>query len=286
MMRGLLLGSVASLAMSLGACTSARCPAVRFSSSDELTAHHASVRAWAGRLRAEARVDRRDGGDRVRGTVFMMLERPDRVRFDAMTQFGPAAVLTSDGASFALTDLRENRFFAGPTCAENIARLLGMPLEAEDLARLLVGEAPERSFETPGEGHLDCESGQYVIETTDPASGRVDRRVYDVRQADVEGPLESQRLRVREHTRHAADGTLEYRVRWDDYRFVEDLESSATPREGLAMAFRVQFEIPPRGIDTLVRFESIELNPTLESNVFVQDARDGLTIERVECEGE
>ena len=53
-------------------------------------------------FRGDARVDRRDAEGRIRGTVLMILERPDRVRFDAMTQFGPAAVLTSDGETFAL----------------------------------------------------------------------------------------------------------------------------------------------------------------------------------------
>ena len=90
-------------------------------------------------FRGDARVDRRDAEGRIRGTVLMILERPDRVRFDAMTQFGPAAVLTSDGETFALTDLREDRFFVGPTCPQNIARLLGMPLTAEEIAQLLVG---------------------------------------------------------------------------------------------------------------------------------------------------
>jgi len=140
LLQGLALS--ACLVSKLTACGGATCPVRTFPSVDALRSHHERLRAWAHNIRAEARVDRRDGDGRVRGTVLMLVERPDHVRFDAMTQFGPAAVLTSDGTSFALTDLRENRFFAGPTCAENIALLLGIPLEAQAIGGVLFGEAP------------------------------------------------------------------------------------------------------------------------------------------------
>ena len=74
---------------------------------------------------------------RIRGTVLMFLERPNRVRFDVMTQLGPAAVLTSDGDTFQLSDLREGAFLHGPTCPENIARLLGISVDAENVLRVL-----------------------------------------------------------------------------------------------------------------------------------------------------
>ena len=159
------LGLLAST--QLVACSGATCPVRAFSSADAVQEHHVQLRAWARNIRAEARVDRRDGEGRVRGTVLMLVERPDHVRFDAMTQFGPAAVLTSDGTSFALTDLRENRFFVGPSCAENIALLLGIPLEAQAIGGVLFGEAPrmEGVAEAPGEAPLACESGQYVVRT-------------------------------------------------------------------------------------------------------------------------
>ncbi|MCG8555331.1 MAG: hypothetical protein MJD61_08600, partial [Proteobacteria bacterium] len=57
-------------------------------------------RAGVRGLQAEARVDQRGTEGRVRGTVWMFVERPSRVRFDVMTQFGPASVLTSDGRVF------------------------------------------------------------------------------------------------------------------------------------------------------------------------------------------
>lgn len=262
-------------------CPGARCPAptLRFEDASAVVRHHGRLLAWAENLRAEARVDRRDRDARVRGTVLMMAERPDRVRFDAMTQFGPAAVLTSDGEAFALTDLRENRFFAGPTCAENIALLLGIPMEAEDIGRVLFGESPVL---VATERSVECDGGSYRVHLR-AEDGARQELVYDVRQADVESAPEAQRLRLRESVLHAADGSLFWRIRWDDHRFVPDPRSDASPPEGVSMPYRVQVELPAQGIDTLVRFERIEINVEIPEGAFTQDVRPGLSVEPVEC---
>lgn len=284
----LLVATIAALG-SLG-CPGARCPAptLRFSRAEDVVQHHVQLLAWAENLRAEARVDRREAGApaeraRLRGTVLMLAERPDRVRFDAMTQFGPAATLTSDGESFALMDLRENRFFVGPSCAENIALLLGVPMEAADIGRVLFGEAPLLEVPPDAAQEVICEGGSYRV-TRHAANGARQELLYEIREADAEAPPEAQRLRLREMTVRGADDTLELRVRWDGHRFVPDPRSAdqAAP-EGLALPFRVQVELPAQGIDTLVRFERIEINVALPEGVFTQAIREGLAVEPVEC---
>ena len=47
----------------------------------------------------------------------------------------------------------------------------------------------------------------------------------------------------------AADGSLEWRVTWDEYRAVQDPRASGTSVE---LPYRMRFEHPTRGIDTLV----------------------------------
>jgi hypothetical protein len=74
-----------------------------------------------------------------------------------------------------------------------------------------------------------------------------------------------------------------WRIRWDDYRFVEDPEDTETPRRGIAMAHRIQLELPAQNVDTLVRFERIELNAPIPSDAFTQAVRPGLSVEPVEC---
>ena len=267
--------------LALSGCGGARCPTTLHTDARTALDMAASMRAPARVMRAEARVDRRDAEGRVRGTVLMIVERPERVRFDVMTQFGPAAILTSDGSSFALTDLREDRYFHGPPCAENIERLLGLPLGAEEVGLLLFGLTP--TIEA-SEEQIVCDGGSYRV-TLRATDGRRQELVLAVRQADVEAPIEEQRMRLRSTEVFTADGALEWRVTFDDHRFVEDPATTATPREGIAMPYRIRFEMPSRGIDTLVRFERIELNTPVVEGTFTQTPRPGLSIEQVECGG-
>lgn len=273
------LGSSLLAASLLASCAGASCPRETFTSAPPLLRSFASMRSPARSLRAEARVDRRDTSGRIRGTVLMLLERPDRVRFDAMTQFGPAAVLTSDGHEFALVDLRENRFFVGPSCAENIERLLGLPLDGQDVALFLFGETP--LIEADDE-QVVCDGGHYVV-TRRATDGTTQVLVLDVRQADVESPTTEQRLRLRSSELRDADGAIVWRVRYDDHRVIEDPHDTEVPRRGVAMPFTIHFELPSHDIDTLVRFSSIDLNPTIPADAFHQEPRDGLSIEPVEC---
>lgn len=275
----------AAFVAALAGCGGATCPppSLRFVEAGGLVHHHARLLAWAENLRAEAVVDRREAGApaeraRLRGTVLMLVERPDRVRFDAMTQFGPAATLTSDGASFALMDLRENRFFAGPPCAENIALLLGVPMEAEDVGRVLVGEAPQIEA---AERDVVCEGGRYRV-TLRAADGSSQELSYEVREIDVGTAPLDQRLRLRETTVRNPSGAVELRIRWDDHRVVPDPRSPSPP-EGVALPHRVQVELPLRGLDTLIRFGRIEINVEMPEGVFTQDVRPGLAVEPVEC---
>lgn len=266
---------VSALAIPLAGCPGAACPVLRHEDPAQAIASYAATRAPVRVIRADARVDRRDSEGRIRGSVLMFLELPDRVRFDAMTQVGPAAVLTSDGSTFALTDLRENRFFVGPTCPSNIERLLGIPLAGEDVALLLTGQTPRLDGER---SEMGCEGGAYRV-TLHGEGGRTQRLALEVRESDRELPPEEQRMRLRESAVYGPDGSLEWRVTWDDYRAVADAAGAS-----VEMPFRIQFEMPSRGIDTLVRFESIDLNVEVPADAFVQSPRPGLPVETVQCE--
>jgi hypothetical protein len=153
---------------SLAGCSSASCPVRRFDTASSALVAYRTLRDPARVIRAEARVDRRDGEGRTRGTVLTFVERPDHVRFDVMTQFGPAMILTSDGSTFALTDLRENRFYVGPTCPSHIERVIGLPLGGDEVAMLVLGEAPR--IEAVRE-EIACDGGVYRI-TLHDAAGR------------------------------------------------------------------------------------------------------------------
>ncbi|MFK7990586.1 MAG: DUF4292 domain-containing protein [Sandaracinaceae bacterium] len=266
--------------VALTACAGTPCPSQPFGDPIAALDAYRDMRLPARVLRAEARVDRRDPDGRIRGTVLMFIERPERVRFDAMTQFGPAAVLTSDGEQFSLMDLRENRFFSGPTCPANIERLLGLRFGGDEVTRILLGESPRIEGEAQMFG---CEGGRYRIEITAP-DGRVQELELEVRASDVDAAPEEQRMRLRRSELKDEHGQTLWRVTYDDYAFVEDPLDTQTPRRGLVMPRTLRFEEPERGVDTLVRFDRLDLNVEVPEGAFSQRPRPGLQVEQVYCD--
>ena len=263
----------------LTGCPGRGCPSQPFADATAALTSYRDMRRPVRVMRAEARVDRRDGDGRVRGTVLMFIQREDRVRFDAMTQFGPAAVLTSDGREFALTDLQHSQFLTGPTCPANIERFLGLRFSAAEVTRLLLGDSPEINAETR---EVRCDGdGRYHVELV-AADGRRQELELEVREADLAAAPDQQRMRLRRSEVFSADGSTEWRVTYDDYRFVAD-PADAEGR-GVVMPFTVRFEDPASGADTRVRFSEVDLNVEVPSGAFSQRPRPGLTQIRVGCE--
>src|SRR4029077_16513344 len=94
-------------------------------------------------VQSNAKIDHFGEHGRVRGDLMLFAARPARLRMDVVSPFGVAlATLTSDGARFAMADLREKAFFEGPATACNIARLTTVPVPGHVLVDLLRGEAP------------------------------------------------------------------------------------------------------------------------------------------------
>tara|TARA_B100001750_G_scaffold215935_1_gene200243 strand:- start:671 stop:1399 length:729 start_codon:yes stop_codon:yes gene_type:complete len=241
---------------------------------------HRSLRRTVRSLRAEARVDQRGDAGRVRGTVLLYLERPDRVRFDAMTQFGPAAVLTSDGDRFQLLDHREERFIEGEACPENIARLLGIHMSGPEVAHFLVGDTPRLEAEDVS---LACSSEGYLVIRT-ASDGRRQEIVLTAREADHDAPPEAQHLRLVRSELFDVHGETIWRATYDDYRVVRD-PGDAEGR-GVALPFVLRFEDPVRGADTMVRFKdmSIVVEPAADE-VFQQRTPPGMRAETILCGG-
>ncbi len=272
-----MLGLVLLLVTLVAAGCGPSCPVQPHTDPARAIAFHRGLREHASVIRAEATVDQRGEDGRIRGTVLMFVERPDHVRFDAMTQFGPAAILTSDGARFALTDLRENRYLTGRSCPANIARLLGIRMSGEEVARFLRGDTPliEATDVT-----LECsDDGTYlIVRRNGPLRQEIE---LDVRESDRELPPEAQHLRLVRSELFDAEGTV-WRARFDDYRVVRDPRSEAGL--GVAMPFRVHFEHPREDADTLVRFQEIDMNVEVPGEAFQQSPRPGIGVEEVACE--
>jgi hypothetical protein len=110
-------------------------------SADELLAALAARQAAVRTMNARARATSWIGGDRLRATVLMLVERAGRLRFEAEISLqGTVSILTTDGGRFQLLDMRKNELRQGPACPANVASLIRIPLAPDDVAAILLGD--------------------------------------------------------------------------------------------------------------------------------------------------
>jgi len=135
-------------------------------------------------LNLETRTTSWLGGDRVRATVLMLVQRQGKLRFEAEVSLkGTVAALTTDGQAFALLDMERNEFKQGPACPANVASLVRILLAHYEIAAILLGDAPLRaesklvaatwdaelgaerlSFESPGENNKSTQLNVLLLE--------------------------------------------------------------------------------------------------------------------------
>jgi outer membrane lipoprotein-sorting protein len=258
------------LSLAVAGCKSApACPAQMRTDAGKALDDHSKRQAGWQAIRAEARVTQWARNGRIRGTVLMFLERPNRVRFDVMTQVGPAAVLTSDGESFQLSDLREGTFLQGPTCSENIARLLGISVDAENVLRLLTGDTPVIDARTQS---MECRDGRYVL-TLVAEDGTSQEVSFSVHEEDLGKPPAEQRLTLRRSIERSPSGETRWEASYDEYIEVD----------GQSFPTNVRFVDQVNDADTSVRVKSISVNPAVPRGAFQQEPGPGMSIELAPC---
>lgn len=228
-------------------------------------------------LQAEARVEQRGAEGRIRGTVLLMVVSPARVRFDVLTQFGPAATLTSDGETFELLDQREGRFLEGPACPSNIARFLGVALPPRDVTRLLLGDAPIIEGATR---EIETIRGGYLV--TLYSDDRIQEVEIHIRRGDEDAPPEAQFLRLARTEILDANGRSLVRAVFSDHRVVPDPEDPEG--RGVAIPFRVQFDDFVRDSTTTVRMKEVELDVEVPDDAFTQARPEGMPASYAPCE--
>ena len=102
-----------------------------------LSAQQAAVHGMNARVRATSWL----GGERVRATVNMLVERDGHLRFEAEISLqGTVAILATDGTVFSLYDAHKNEFSRGPACPANVASMIRIPLAPADVAAVLLGD--------------------------------------------------------------------------------------------------------------------------------------------------
>jgi hypothetical protein len=247
-------------------------------------------------IQAGAKVDHFGEGGRVRGDVLLFAARPAQIRMDVVSPFGAAlATLTSNGANFSLTDLKDRRFFVGPATACNIARLTTVPVPGHVLVDLLRGEAPVLKHDAERATIAWDEAGYWILTVVGQNQSREEIHLAPYR-SDWMRPWQTQRVRVLD-VRVEQQGYLLYHAELDDHRPAptagprndpDNLEPPLPPSGPVCDAElprRIHIELEtPQSSDMRVIYQQIWWNPPLPDGTFEQTPPPGLPVEQVTCE--
>ena len=131
-----------ALALLLTACATAAAPrSYPVPTADELLAALRARQTAARGLNMETRTTSWLGGERVRGTVQMLVERGGNLRFEAEVSLqGTVAALAVHDGVFVFVDHQKKTFRLGPATPSDVASLIRIPLPAEAVAAVLLGD--------------------------------------------------------------------------------------------------------------------------------------------------
>lgn len=247
-------------------------------------------------IQANAKIDHFGEHGRVRGDLMLFAARPARIRMDVVSPFGVAlATLTANDSGFALADLREKRFYVGPSSACNIARLTTVPVPGHVLVDLLHGEAPVLRHAPPGATMAWSSNGYWVLAIASTRDAREEIHLAP-RPEDWAKPWDQQRMRVlyvrvqqqqyvlylAELSDHASAPTAG--AREDPDGLAPPVPPSGPPCEA-EIPRKIHVEVPePEDSDVRFQYQQLSWNPPLPDGTFDQPAAPGMRVERVKCE--
>lgn len=283
-------------ALSVTACVRIAPPASSPPTADAALARMRASLACGDAIQASAKVDHFGEGGRVRGDVLLFAARPAQIRMDVVSPFGAAlATLTTNGARFSLTDLKDRRFFVGPATACNIARLTTVPVPGHVLVDLLRGEAPVLKHDAERAAIAWDEAGYWILTVVGQNQAHEEIHLVPYR-SDWTRPWQTQRLRVLD-VRVEQQGYLLYHAELGDHRPAptagprsdpDNLEPPLAPSGPICDAEvprRIHIELEtPQSSDMRVVYQQIAWNPPLPEGTFEQAPPAGMPIEQVDCE--
>ncbi len=193
-------------------------------------------------------------GERVRLRQLVLVQRPDKIRVDTLSPFDqPLSMMASDGASVSIYSLEKKRFWRGPATPDNLARLVPLRLEGDELAAVLRGSVPVLEG---AEAAIDWDAdvGCYRIDLTGPAR----------RQRLC---VEPKALRVLESSVWRGD-ELQYTAKFGQYT-----------DEGPPVPQRMRFEVPAEDLQVDVRVVDFKANPAVPEDAFAVEPPRGIEVE-------
>ncbi len=214
------------------------------------------ARSVQGMARMDAWVD----GEARKGNVLIVIERPDRAHFQALTPtIDMIAVLATDGQRFISFERGADRCLVGRACAANMARLVPLELPPGELVDAILGRLPVIT----GSQTLswDTQRDAYLIEIR-AADGRTVEQVW----------IQARTFRFLGTVLHVG-GKRVASLAYD--------EVTAWGAGGPPRTLRVQVEA--RKLDLSLRLREIEIDAPADAEVFAPTCPSGMLQVELPC---
>lgn len=262
---------------------------------EELSAQLGPERAALRTLRARAKADYMDRGQRIKIDLALLVERPERLRIAGENSLtGPLLTVATDGREFHLLDVRENRFLRGQVNPCNMSRILGLSFHPSQLVEVLMGGTPLLPLPTSREVSWDPRGGGRDVLTLRDDRGVSETIYFQLVPSPAAGPVAavSRAWDVVEAEGRDPRGNVVWRLRHEGYEVQALGGEESTPATAAASPARpaslrmpsvTYLEDPPRKSDVRLRWREREWNPSIEPGLFRLDAPAGVPVEPDTC---
>ena len=210
-------------------------------------------------LRAVARVTVTSAQGRYSTRQTFLWRRPVWLRLDTLSLFGqPVMSLVADAVQASIYYPAEGAFFQGPASAGTLARVIGLPLDVEEVAPLLMGYIRPVPRQQVAAIYLQADDSMLLLRFLDGEGGLIQDAWVD--------PEQLLPRRVLRYTRH---GLAMVDIAYSDLRLLA--ETFPAPH---ALAIW----LPHAETEVRIQFLTVDLNPALAPAVFHLSPPTGMLI--------
>ena len=199
-------------------------------------------------LRAMARLSYSAPDESRRVKQLVIVERPDRLRFEVLSPFGALFVLTAADGALAAWTRDESTVYRGTASADNLQRYAQVDLPVGTAVDLLLGTPPLAA------------NSDSVVSADDGAVELWQEIGPAVQVAWFTPALELLRYEQRD-----GDGRVLLRTTFDQYATID----------GVRVATQLGIELPPASRRIDITFSETEVNPVLTDAVFALETPAG-----------
>lgn len=201
-------------------------------------------------FRGIARIRLINESKKYRFKEVVILEKPDLFRLETLGFLNqPALFIVSDGELLALYSKRDNTYYSGVASQANLFKLTGLNMLAEDVVRVLAGNAP-------------------ILEEVSSMQSRYlpDLKAYQLELISVSSQLKqvigidaTTKTLSQAESFQLPDKSLLIQILWGEYRDVD----------GLAIPSKIIIDKPLDKTRIELSYQSFEVNQNLDGDLFL-----------------